>query len=511
MSFKYYILSLLFLVSASTSIAQNFNTFYDIDSTGDWGYDIFQDSGKFTVIGTAASPGQRLFAIKVSSAGDHIQLTGTAILKNAWCNTGLAGRIKVLPDGNFLTPFSVHWASANLESVSAGYAILDRNGNMLSYHIYNLDTANYQQEVFDVIQLPDKGFLLAGNSTRKANNFKIGQLIRTDSAGNQIWIKAYSYLGYQEITTSVDLLDNNILLIGSSVKEVKVIKKNDPIYYYHPRFMKIDLDGNILRDTIYMQGFAGRGTMGGGNIFKDRNGGFFHYGQLEQILDSTYIDNVINFPDYVAHLDDDFRITWMKVFNDSPGHKYIWMVRQLKDNGYLAFSGSKRNNLSNARGWGVRLDNTGNIVWDNSYAYDTAGWQCFTDAYELADKSIVFTGMEINFKQPSWHQGDVWLLKVDSNGCEQPGCAPTAIDPAQVIKTNSISIYPNPVYNELYIEGLQERTRMLLYDVYGREVYNSVVMHTKETIPTATLPPGNYILQLTDPDGKRSSYKVLKQ
>ncbi|MBS1779062.1 MAG: T9SS type A sorting domain-containing protein [Bacteroidetes bacterium] len=382
---------------------------------------------------------------------------------------------------------------------------------MLSYHIYNLDTANYQQEVADVVQLSDKGYLLAGFSTHKANNFRIGQLIRTDSVGNQLWIKTYSYLGYQETITSVDLIDNSTILVGSTVDEIKVIKKNDPIYYYHPRFMKVDLDGNILKDTIYMQGFAGRGTRGGGNIFKDRNGGFFHYGQLEQIPDSTYIDDVINFPDYVAHLDDNFRITWMKVFSDSPGHKYIWMVRQLKDNGYLAFCCSKVRNGSNTRGWAVKLDNAGNIVWDNSYAYDTAGWQYFTDAYELADKSIVFTGMEINFKQPSWHSGDVWLLKVDSNGCELPGCALTAIDPAQAPKNVFVRIYPNPVYDELMVEGVQERTRMLLYDVYGRQVYNGIARSAKETIPTNDLPPGNYILQLTDADGKRSSYKVLKQ
>ncbi len=76
---------------------------------------------------------------------------------------------------------------------------------------------------------------------------------------------------------------------------------------------------------------------------------------------------------------------------------------------------------------------------------------------------------------------------------------------------STVNIYPNPMQDELHIEGIGKGTRIQLYDVLGREVYNTTTTETTHIISTASLHTGTYILQLTDAAGNRGSYKVVRE
>ncbi len=76
---------------------------------------------------------------------------------------------------------------------------------------------------------------------------------------------------------------------------------------------------------------------------------------------------------------------------------------------------------------------------------------------------------------------------------------------------STVNIYPNPMHDELHIEGISKGTRIQLYDVLGREVYRTVSAETTHIISTASLHTGTYILQLTDAAGNRGSYKIVRE
>jgi hypothetical protein len=76
---------------------------------------------------------------------------------------------------------------------------------------------------------------------------------------------------------------------------------------------------------------------------------------------------------------------------------------------------------------------------------------------------------------------------------------------------NKLNVYPNPVNETLFIEGIDKGTRIQLFDVLGREVFNSLSTRQQETITTQQLPAGNYILQLSYPDGTRDNVKMVKE
>jgi hypothetical protein len=70
-------------------------------------------------------------------------------------------------------------------------------------------------------------------------------------------------------------------------------------------------------------------------------------------------------------------------------------------------------------------------------------------------------------------------------------------------------IYPNPVTNELTIEG-EPGMKVSIVNVLGQQVYSGVLNNDKEVINTSGFAAGSYILQLTGGDGVRSVVKVEK-
>jgi hypothetical protein len=74
---------------------------------------------------------------------------------------------------------------------------------------------------------------------------------------------------------------------------------------------------------------------------------------------------------------------------------------------------------------------------------------------------------------------------------------------------NHYRVYPNPVINELAIEG-EVGMQVSIVNVLGQEVYSGVLRNSKETINASGFVPGSYIMQLTSGDGVRTVVKVEK-
>ena len=82
----------------------------------------------------------------------------------------------------------------------------------------------------------------------------------------------------------------------------------------------------------------------------------------------------------------------------------------------------------------------------------------------------------------------------------------TQVDNPDNIK---ISIYPNPVKNDLQISGLKESTRLTLFDLTGKIVFSKYILNN-ESINLCTLPTGTYLIRLTTKEGIVTS-KLCKE
>ncbi|WP_276131703.1 T9SS type A sorting domain-containing protein [Polluticoccus soli] len=71
-------------------------------------------------------------------------------------------------------------------------------------------------------------------------------------------------------------------------------------------------------------------------------------------------------------------------------------------------------------------------------------------------------------------------------------------------------VYPNPVANEMTIEG-EAGMQVSILNVLGQEVYNGVIITVKDVINISQFVPGSYVVLLTGADGSRSVVKVTKR
>lgn len=74
-----------------------------------------------------------------------------------------------------------------------------------------------------------------------------------------------------------------------------------------------------------------------------------------------------------------------------------------------------------------------------------------------------------------------------------------------------VKIYPNPATDVIYIDGLESGSRIELYDIVGRKAHMIITAKENEVLNMSYLPSGNYIIQLTDKEGKRMTGKVTKR
>ncbi len=119
---------------------------------------------------------------------------------------------------------------------------------------------------------------------------------------------------------------------------------------------------------------------------------------------------------------------------------------QTNDSGYMLNGIIVKDTVLHCMGWVAKLDKHGNILWQRSYLSDSTHDAYIEDLVERPGGGYVFVGATFNDTLPVWHDNrDVWLVGIDSNGCDVAGCMgwPTAVG-GVVKEPMAFNIYPNP-------------------------------------------------------------------
>lgn len=73
---------------------------------------------------------------------------------------------------------------------------------------------------------------------------------------------------------------------------------------------------------------------------------------------------------------------------------------------------------------------------------------------------------------------------------------------------NEVQVFPNPFTNSLQVESETTFTKMMLYDVAGKQILSQ---HFTKTIDTGNLAQGMYLLHLITEEGDVVVKKVVKE
>ena len=91
-----------------------------------------------------------------------------------------------------------------------------------------------------------------------------------------------------------------------------------------------------------------------------------------------------------------------------------------------------------------------------------------------------------------------------------PGCVTTGINSPENIEP--ISIFPNPIQNELHINMPTPQESINIYNALGQQIYSQKLSNQTEfNINTQHWASGVYMATFKSKNGKISSYKIVKQ
>ena len=279
--------------------------------------------------------------------------------------------------------------------------------------------------------------------TRKYNLVASGQdgnldpkgdfsLIKTDTLGNTFFIKYYGSTFYAEYSSSIDTCKDGGYILGG----YRQLGGPDNFVIY---VVKTDSLGNSQWENTY-------GNYDATGILTFKNQGY--------LITGDYRDSVYNGFSFtrtnLIKIDNSGAVLWDKKYGTSCYGGEAIISYELS-NGDIISCGQVghinnppvNNVVYGIYGFIMKTDSSGNLKFYQTYeaTTDQGAENYLRDIKQLPDGGFVAVG----FVQPSdGTSQDVWILRVDSNGCEIPGCAlNTGIEKLATVNA-TLSVYPNP-------------------------------------------------------------------
>jgi hypothetical protein len=440
---------------------------------------------------------------------------------NLMLHLDLAGNIK----NKKLISVPHHWLSAvpinSLIDDGTGLvaigAVIDTNNHGRAYMIktdYNLDTlwtrayphpdattipvpptGSYSYcHLMAVRSTPDGGYIAAGryNPGYLASYTLRTFLLKTDSLGNKEWLKTYP--GYDRTWSLEVTQDNGFAFIATGGAL---------------RLVVTDSLGTVTRETTAPLPPPYEKIMTASSVKQFANGDFAMaclYAKREPAPNSFF------WGIYLLRINPAGEIVkrWTKTYRPFlsveclPFHN--WLEMHILPDQSIVFMGNalvkapELHHNAQFKGFLMKLNPSGDSLWARHYNYGKwEDWSQFYSMIPTDDGGFLAGGLHMNFDVTTIDNASIWLVKVDSMGCETPGChlVSSIENPAQ--QHGDMTLYPNPFSHELNI-ALPESpagATATLYDMQGRIMQQTRIpefLHTEHyTLQTHYLPPGVYI------------------
>lgn len=397
--------------------------------------------------------------------------------------------------------------------------IVSMSPNFLIEYINKCYGGKGWEDAFDIIEMPDHGFLVCGISSSDTINGQPtnnkgafdGWVFRTDQYGNMLWNKQYGGRQSDYLYSIAKSSDGNYVLAGLSNSDTIYQEASHGSSDYW--VIKIDQSGNLLWNKLY----GGSSMEWGYTILPTfYDDGFIMCGQAYS-NDGDVSGNHSNLGSedvWIIKLDSVGSLIWSKCFG---GASMDWCksMTPAPNNEFIvvAYTDSWGNNPSGCqsiategKAWVFKIDSLGNIVWNQCFGtIGVSAFDHFPEAIMRSDQNHYYFINHIyqsggNVTNFYGGLSDIWLAKIEDNYF-------TGLPHRNNNLTSDI--YPNPFNNYLKINvsstfGLISSFK--IYDIYGRLVYQGV----SESIDSATWPAGIYIAEVTTKE-KVVQKKLLKQ
>ncbi len=415
-----------------------------------------------------------------------------------------------LQDGGFAF-FSFKYVSESWKE-NALMMRFDNLGNLMFEENYGKLTS--QERILGAYQTSDGYLLSAGFTSNGYNTADIYILKINEETSDTIWTKGFEEENFQRSQIIREDYDGGYILGGMT--GVSQVEESDGFNEVDGLIIKLNTDGTE------------RWRLNLGTEDDDCHAYILPYPQ-ETGKYIVWSCNGISFSDplyywneaeqyYITKMDSTGTADWRVTFEDTK--KEIEKVVILNNGELLVVGGYSRcgDDSSDCRsfwGWLAYINASGEVLWDRTYNYYEAddpfetSYNWLSDAIPAPDGGFIAVGRyQHKATETALSTSRVWLLKVDANGCLEPGCEEENIfvSTNDFIPLSSASsqvlmhIYPNPVQNKIQVQlnniTNYQNTQLYIYDVYGKLLLQNPLQQASSTINVAHFNNGIYLCQL---------------
>lgn len=239
--------------------------------------------------------------------------------------------------------------------------------------------------------------------------FTISHFFLYGQAPGIVWQKTFGGSGNEEFFDIQATNDGGYIAIGdtsSSNGDVTTNHGSTDLW-----IVKVNSSGIIQWQKTY----GGSNIDRGYKIQPTSDGGYIAIGST-QSTDGDIMGNHGEYDLWIIKLDTSGTILWQKTLGGSAGEDGT-DVQQTNDGGYIAIGTTYSNDgdITNNHGqrdmWIIKLDNSGNIQWQNTFGsiYHDDG----TQIRQTSDGNYIVSGSYSFFPTDT---SDFWILKLDTSG-----------------------------------------------------------------------------------------------
>ena len=495
-------------------------------SSGDWAYGIISTSdGGYLLSGQTTTGSNNMGIVKTDPAGNIVWSYdfGDAC---AGCNDLLYDVIETT-SGKY-----VGTGQYKVGSKHHVYLIcFDKIGNILWRNSYNYFNG---LATVSLVQANDKGFLV-GSDDLTSGNFV---LHKTDSVGTLQWVKTFTVNGcvsggsdVQKIIKAAGggyFLGGSTSCFGSGNADfllTKIDSLGNDLWHRTIGGSNEEICYDIIQasdGSIYMSGMTKSFGAGGGDLYlvkmsntgnliwtrtigynvwnQDDYGMCLAEGALGSVIvGGTYYDLPTAATDaWVIKFNSAGNLIWNKKITGPYDLNVVNAITTTKDGGFAVGGIYKRTSTDY------------NFLFSK---LDSLGYSCCTFP---GGGTLSSGGASLNtgvFNLISSFSPTVMPLTISPGGFyKQNICGATALNENPgFISESGISVFPNPVSNELFIEG-KEMTAVYIYNELGQNIagINNSKYEEHLSLNTCDLKPGIYFIRIISND-RIYSAKIIKQ
>ena len=274
---------------------------------------------------------------------------------------------------------------------------------------------------YSVDQTFDGGFIIAGYTHSSDSDVTANHggddywIVKTDSSGNIMWEKSYGGTDYDRAYSVQQTVDGGYIATGSSYSVNGDISSGHGSSDYW--VIKLNPSGVLEWEKSY----GGSSSDDARSIKQTSDGGYVITG-FSASDDGDVTENKGIYDYWIVKTDSIGSILWEKSYGGS-GSDGSFTIQECSDHGFIISGVSSSDdwdvtvNHGSADYWLLKIDSTGNFIWEKSYGGTDNEWG--RSVTETTDGGFIVAGYSFSTDGDvvgNHGDSDFWMIKTDNKG-----------------------------------------------------------------------------------------------